>query len=67
LGRQRAVSLEDWCAFLGEQVGRTAKFAVMPFAIPSACIDPARMHEIAGPTKVGWRDGFARMVAARQT
>jgi UDP-glucuronate 4-epimerase len=66
-GGSEAVSLEDWCSFLGEQVGRTAKFAVMPFAIPSACIDPARMHEIAGPTKVGWRDGFTRMVAARRT
>jgi UDP-glucuronate 4-epimerase len=64
-GGSEAVSLEEWCAFLGEQVGRAPKFAVMSFVIPSACIDPTRMHEIAGPTKVGWRDGFRRMAAAR--
>jgi len=23
------------------------------------------MHEILGKTKVGWRDGFRRMIAAR--
>jgi len=66
-GGSEAASIEEWCAFLGEQVGRTPRFAVMPFAIPSACIDTKRMHEIAGRTKVGWRDGFARMVAARRS
>lgn len=65
-GGSEAVSLERWCAFLAEQVGREARFAVMPFAIPGACIDPTRMHEIAGRTKVGWREGLARMVAARR-
>lgn len=65
-GGSEAVSLEEWCAFLGEQVGRTARFAALPFAIPGACIDPARMHELAGRTTVGWRDGFRRMVEARR-
>lgn len=64
-GGSEPVSLEAWCAFLGEAVGREARFAVMPFAIPGACIDPARMHGIAGRTQVGWRDGLRRMVAAR--
>lgn len=63
-GGSESVSLEAWCALLAEQVGREARFAVQPFAIPSACIDPARMHEIAGPTRVAWRDGMRRMVAA---
>lgn len=63
-GGSEAVSLEEWCAFLAEQLGREARFAVQPFAIPSACIDPARMHEIAGRTTVSWRDGMRRMVAA---
>jgi hypothetical protein len=59
------VSLEDWCAYLGEQIGRAPGFAVMPFAIPGACIDPTRMHAIAGCTTVSWRDGLRRMIAAR--
>jgi len=66
-GGSEAVSLEQWCGFLGEQVGREARFAVMPFAIPSACIDPTRMHEIAGRTAVAWRDGLARMLEGRHT
>lgn len=64
-GGSEAVSLEEWCAFLADAVGRTARFAVAPFAIPGACIDPARMHEVAGRTKIGWREGFGRMVAAQ--
>lgn len=64
-GGSEAAALEEWCAFLGELVGRAPRFAVMPFAIPSACIDPTRMHEIAGRTTVAWRDGFRRMAAAR--
>ena len=66
-GGSEAASIEEWCAFLGELAGRPAQFSVAPFAIPSACIDTKRMHEIAGRTKVGWRDGFARMVAARRS
>jgi nucleoside-diphosphate-sugar epimerase len=65
-GGSEAVSLEEWCAFLGEQVGREPRFAVAPFAIPSARIDPSRMHAIAGPTRVQWREGMMRMVAARR-
>jgi nucleoside-diphosphate-sugar epimerase len=64
-GGSEAVSLEDWCAFLGEQVGRAPRFEVAPYAIPSACIDPTRMHEIAGETRVGWRDGMRRMCEVR--
>jgi nucleoside-diphosphate-sugar epimerase len=63
-GGSEAATLEEWCAFLGELAGRPPEFAVAPWAIPSACIDPARMHEIAGPTKVAWRDGFRRLFEA---
>jgi UDP-glucuronate 4-epimerase len=64
-GGSEAVALEEWCALLGELVGREPRFEVAPFAIPSACIDPTRMHERVGATRVGWRDGMRRMVAAR--
>jgi len=64
-GGSESVALEEWCGFLGAQMGREPRFAVAPFAIPSACIDPTRMHEIAGETSVAWRDGMRRMVEAR--
>jgi len=63
-GGSEAVSLEDWCRFLGERVGRAPRFEVAPFAIPSACIDPTRMHALAGRTTVAWRDGMQRMLTA---
>jgi UDP-glucuronate 4-epimerase len=64
-GGSEAVALEDWCSFLGELVGRAPRFAESERAIPSAAIDPTRMHELVGPTRVPWRDGMRRMVVAR--
>jgi nucleoside-diphosphate-sugar epimerase len=65
-GGSVAVALEDWCAFLGEAVGRAPRFEVAPWAIPGACIDPTRLHEIAGPTRVDWRAGMRRMIDAHR-
>jgi nucleoside-diphosphate-sugar epimerase len=59
------VALEEWCALLGEEVGRTPRFVESERAVPSAACDLARMHALLGPTRVGWRDGMRRMVAAR--
>jgi UDP-glucuronate 4-epimerase len=64
-GGSEAVALEHWCAFLGDLVGCTPRFAESERAIPSAAIDPTRMHALVGPTRVPWRDGMRRMVAAR--
>jgi len=36
------------------------------FFLRVACIDPTRMHEIAGPPTVSWRDGLRGMVASRR-
>jgi hypothetical protein len=38
----------------------------MDQTIESVTVDPTRMHELVGHTSVPWRQGFARMVAARQ-
>ena len=60
-----AVSVEEWCAYLGELVCETATFHSNDRALESVVTDNARMHELIGPAKVGWRDGMRRMVAAR--
>jgi nucleoside-diphosphate-sugar epimerase len=65
-GGSESVSLEEWCTFLAAEVGRAPRFEVAAWAIPSACIDPTRMHEIAGRTTVAWRDGMRRMITARR-
>jgi len=65
-GGSEAVSIEDWCAWLGELTGLEPVFAPTRRTIESTCIDTTRMHELIGPTQVPWRDGFRRMVAARR-
>jgi nucleoside-diphosphate-sugar epimerase len=59
------VSIEDWCAYLGELTGLKPKFRETEETIPSLPLDLTRMHELIGPTSVGWRDGIRRMAEAR--
>ena len=64
-GGSQAVSIEEWCGYLGELTGLTPSFAPTAETIDSVQIDLTRMHDLVGPTSVGWQDGMARMVAAR--
>jgi UDP-glucuronate 4-epimerase len=64
-GGSEAVSIEEWCAFLGEQVGRAPRFVETERTIGPVSIDPSRMHERVGRTRVDWREGMRRMVRAR--
>jgi nucleoside-diphosphate-sugar epimerase len=62
------VSIADWVAHLAAVAGidePDGGFVVeSDTALPSAAIDTTRQHELIGGCGVGWRDGFARMVAA---
>ncbi|HKA83539.1 MAG TPA: NAD(P)-dependent oxidoreductase [Acidimicrobiales bacterium] len=64
-GGEDAVSIEEWCAHLGELTGQQATFQPTDQTIGSVSVDLTRMHELVGHARVPWRDGFARMVAAR--
>jgi nucleoside-diphosphate-sugar epimerase len=64
-GGTEAVDLEQWCAYLGELIGRDATFVETDATIGGVTIDTTRMVELVGGTEVSWRDGLARMVAAR--
>lgn len=59
------VSVEDYCAYLGELVGIAPIFEYTEDAHTPLWPDVTRMHDILGRTKVPWREGFRRMVAAR--
>jgi nucleoside-diphosphate-sugar epimerase len=61
-GGSEPVSIEEWCAYLGELTGAQARFEPTDQTIDSVQIDTARMHEVAGQTTVPWRDGMLRMV-----
>jgi nucleoside-diphosphate-sugar epimerase len=63
-GGSEPVSIEEWCAYLGELTGVEARFDPTEQTIDSVQIDTTRMHEVAGRTTVPWRDGMLRMVRA---
>ena len=64
-GGSEVASIEAWSAYLGDLVGRPACFVTTERTIGPVAIDVTRMHELVGATRVGWRDGMRRMVAAR--
>lgn len=59
------VSVEDYCAYMGELIGVRAVFEYTPEAHTPLWPDVTYMHEVLGHTKVHWRDGFRRMIEAR--
>lgn len=63
-GGDEQVSLMEWCRYLGELVGREPRLVETDASIGGVTVDLTRLHEIAGPSTVGWRDGLRRMVAA---
>jgi UDP-glucuronate 4-epimerase len=59
------VSVENYCTYMGDLVGVEPVFEYTPDAHTPLWPDVTRMHEILGSTKVPWREGFRRMIAAR--
>ncbi len=64
-GGDDAVSIEDWCTYLGKLVGVEPSFQPTDQTIESVTVDVSKMHELVGHPAVGWQDGFQRMVEAR--
>jgi nucleoside-diphosphate-sugar epimerase len=57
------VSAEDYCAFLGELVGRPARIRYDADAPWPIWPDVTRMHAVLGRTSVPWREGMRRTAA----
>lgn len=58
------VSLQDWCTYLGQLVGKDPVIEESAMALPSVAVDVTRMEELIGAARVSWRDGMRRMVAS---
>ena len=65
-GGSETVSVEDYCAYMGELVGVKPIFEYTPEAHTPLWPDVTLMHEVLGRTTVHWRDGFRRMIEARR-
>jgi UDP-glucuronate 4-epimerase len=64
-GGSEPASIEDWTAWLGELTGLEPRLAPTDRALGSLELDLTRMHAALGKTRVPWREGIRRMVAAR--
>jgi nucleoside-diphosphate-sugar epimerase len=61
-GGDERVSVEEWCAYMGELTGLEPRTAATDESLASVALDLTRMHELIGHTTVSWKDGFRRMV-----
>ena len=59
---EQTVSLQDWCTYIGELVGRVPAFEESGQALRGGPTDVTLMRELAGGTTVDWHDGISRMV-----
>ena len=59
---EQTVSLQDWCTYIGELVGREPAFEESGQALRGGPTDVTLMRELVGGTTVDWRDGIGRMV-----
>jgi nucleoside-diphosphate-sugar epimerase len=64
-GGSQPTSIEEWCKYMGQLTGLEPHFAPTDNTLRSVMLDPTRMHELVGPTRVDWKDGIRRMVEAR--
>ena len=61
----QTVSVEEYCAYMGELVGLEPVFDYTADAHTPLWPDVTYMHEVLGHTRVDWRDGIRRMIKAR--
>ena len=64
-GGNDVVSIQEWCAYLGELTGIEPKFFPTDQTLASVSIDTTRMEALVGKTSVRWRDGFRRIVETK--
>lgn len=64
-GGKDAVSVEEWCTYLGQLTGLEVAFAPTDQTIDSVMIDLTRLHAAVGETQVPWQEGMRAMVEAR--
>lgn len=64
-GGSVAVSIEEWCTYLGEITGLAPTFATSDQTLESVHVDTTLLQSLVGPSAVDWKDGMRAMVAAQ--
>jgi nucleoside-diphosphate-sugar epimerase len=62
-----AVSVQQWCAYAGELLGKDAEVVVRPIdgTLRGSVADVSKRTAITGPCAIGWQEGIRRTVHAR--
>ena len=63
-GGTEVVSIQEWCAYMGELTGIEPEFFPTDQTLASVSVDTTRMEALVGKTSVPWKDGFRRLVEA---
>jgi nucleoside-diphosphate-sugar epimerase len=58
------IGVEEWCAYMGRMVGVEPRFNASEFAVASVATDITKMRSLVGEPRVGWQEGFRRLVEA---
>ena len=66
LGGDENVAVEEWCALIGDLVGKEPVMQVDPNAIPSLPLDVTRLNDLGFHSTVSWQDGIRRLVDTRR-
>jgi nucleoside-diphosphate-sugar epimerase len=61
------VSVQEWCAYVGELTGKPAKVDVqeLPGTLRGSVASSEKRASFTGPCRVGWHEGFRRTLEAR--
>jgi nucleoside-diphosphate-sugar epimerase len=60
-----AVSIEDYCTYVGQLLGIEPRFKYTDGTYPAGQMDTTLMHEVLGRCETSWRDGFRQLAAHR--
>ncbi|MEX1007631.1 MAG: NAD(P)-dependent oxidoreductase [Acidimicrobiia bacterium] len=66
-GGDENVAVEDWCALIGDLVGKEPLIQVDENAIPSLPIDVTRLNGLGFHSSISWQEGIRRLVATSRT
>ena len=59
-----AVTMEEWCDYIGELVGKKPSYVETDFMIEGTGFDTTKLESLVGPLQVSWQDGLRSMVEA---
>ncbi len=61
-GGDEIVSVEQWCALIGEIIDKPVTFESTEASVPPLILDVGKLNSLGFHSTVGWKDGIRRLV-----